>query len=41
MHVTKRDVREAVAASMPHADLTGHKTLMNRIIDQLLSGQIA
>jgi len=41
MHVTKRDVREAVAASMPHADLTGYKTTMNRMIDQLLSGQIA
>lgn len=41
MHVTKRDVRDAVAASMPHADLTGHKTLMNSMIDQLLSGQMA
>ncbi|WFD26289.1 chitin synthase [Malassezia nana] len=35
--ITKRHVRDAVAASMPHADLSGQKALMNHMIDELLS----
>ena len=38
MQVTKRHVREAVAAAIPNADLTSKKALINRMIDELLSG---
>ena len=39
IQVTKRHVRDAVAASMPNADLSTKKALMNRMIDELLSGR--
>lgn len=38
MNVTKRDVREALATSMPNADLTSRRTKINMMIDELLSG---
>lgn len=38
MQVTKRDVREALAASMPNADLSGRRIQINMMIDELLSG---
>ena len=40
MQVTKRHVRDAVAASMPNADLSARKAAMNRMIDELLSGPL-
>lgn len=38
MHITKRDVREALSASMPNADLGKRRTQINMMIDELLSG---
>ena len=39
MQVTKRNVRDAVATSMPNADIQSKKALINQMIDDMLSGQ--
>ncbi|WFD01439.1 chitin synthase [Malassezia obtusa] len=38
MQITKRDVREALSASMPNADLRARRVQINMMIDELLSG---
>ena len=39
MQVTKRNIRDAVATSMPNADIQSKKALINQMIDDMLSGR--
>ncbi len=38
MNVTKRSVREALVAAFPNADLSSKKQMINKAIDDTLSG---